>query len=155
MKNNNEFKVPFKVPEDYFSKMEDKVMGSFYKHKRKERRNRIIQITSVSFVVIGIVSLFKIMPENSSATLMQKNDMASKILDTQNSNNNSQKNVFTFNDKNLQDNSLKQKDNSKKRRNNSKDKTIRKTEGYSEKELQYLEQYIREDTYELMTNNSK
>jgi hypothetical protein len=149
MENNNKH---FKIPEDYFSNMEDRVMSSFYKSKRKERRLRILKVTSLVAVVLVVGSLVKFLPYDSMNNDIKKDNLYTKLMDTQQQKTEIANKDYSLTEKKQSNFSPKQRLDEKKQSNFSSNETQRKPTHYTEEELQYLEQYIKEDGYELIAN---
>lgn len=149
METNNKH---FKIPEDYFSNMEDRVMFSFYKNKRKERRLKILKVMSVVAVVLVVGCVVKFLPYNSINENIQKESLYSKLIDSGKEGMTTKSKVYSSTEKKQSNILEKQRNNEKKQRNSEKNIRKNKSIKYSEAELRYLEQYIREDSYELLTN---
>jgi FKBP-type peptidyl-prolyl cis-trans isomerase len=103
-------------------------------------------------VVLVVGSLVKFLPYDSMNNDIKKDNLYTKLMDTQQQKTEIANKDYSLTEKKQSNFSPKQRLDEKKQSNFSSNETQRKTTHYTEEELQYLEQYIKEDGYELIAN---
>lgn len=156
-------KEQFKIPDDYFSSLEDNVLGTYHRRQRVRRMKIITSVVCVVLLFSGVSSYFIFNNEaneyivNSANMLKDSlpitdlqtaqtifaNEETEKIEYTSNTNN--ETSITTQKAQSLANTNVINKQNKEEAQN--------KEIIYTDSELDYLENYLDEDDYELIANS--
>ncbi len=154
IKDNDEILEPinkeWQVPEGYFQNMEDRILGTYHKRQRIRRRKVLLSITCVLVLaVVGVfyakfdfgtknpIDLERLATITPTTTPPVEVTTDNEIAKVEIENTNIEKTITNTQIKGKKRTSYSQKDKI----------------GYNERELSYLENYLNEDTYELIYNS--
>lgn len=154
IKDNDKILKPInkdcQVPEDYFQNIEDRVLGTYHKRQRIRRRKVLLSVSCV--LVLAIMGVFYAKYDSTLLKIDTINQLASLTPTT------TPPNEMIINEeiakvevnkvekeKTITNTPIKKKATD----SYSKKEEVR----YTEKELNYLENYLNEDTYELVYNS--
>lgn len=154
VKDNDKILEPInkdcQVPEDYFQNIEDRVLGTYHKRQRIRRRKVLLSVSCV--LVLAIVGVFFARYDSTLLRTDTMEQLASLTPTTTPPNEMIMSEEIakvevnkTEKEKTITNTPVKQKAVA----NYSKKEEVR----YTEKELNYLENYLNEDTYELVYNS--